>query len=459
VADSINDGAGYYLPDVSAQVLSDAAAPIALSGTYLDTSANGTVDRVDVTFTEQVSMDECEPGDFTFTGADAGSIAVSVCTIPNDEDLRFTITGASGADTNLAFGLDYTAANGEAGSIDDTNNVASADFSIASVTDGAGPMLTSVSPVNAETNVGLTDDVVLNFTEPIDTGSLTYTFSEEPTGISVAWTGSNSIATISHTGSYSGMADITFTVTAAPDVAANTFVGAISGVTHPFTFTTGSAGSTGYTAPYTPAPYIPVEPESSDSEGSEGADEDSGPTDWNSDQTDYVPEVAGTAASPVTGEQEEVNYVEPGMFITGASFDTVYYLDQDLKRRPFFNHQIFFTWADSFDVIIQVTDATLSTLDLGSPILPQAGVVLVKIQSDPRVYVLESSEDPYQPILRWIQDEATAIALYGEDWADYIIDISPTLFHRFQTDGEVIDQLSDYDVDSRVIKKREELVN
>jgi hypothetical protein len=64
-------------------------------------------------------------------------------------------------------------------------------------------------------------------------------------------------------------------------------------------------------------------------------------------------------------------------------------------------------------------------------VLPKPGVVLVKIQSDPRVYALENNlEDVYSPVLREIASESIARAMYGEAWADYVIDIEPTFFTK-----------------------------
>jgi len=164
-----------------------------------------------------------------------------------------------------------------------------------------------------------------------------------------------------------------------------------------------------------------------------------------------------TNRSPFTGEEETVTQgLVIGDVIVGQSYDTVYYLDSDLTRRPFMNAQIFFTWFDSFDEIKTVSDATLSVFALGEPMLPKSGVVLVKIQSDPKVYTVETFEgDISRILLRWIPSEETAISLYGSDWADYVIDLPPTIFTRFETG----DQMSDTEELPEVeMKRRIELV-
>jgi hypothetical protein len=160
----------------------------------------------------------------------------------------------------------------------------------------------------------------------------------------------------------------------------------------------------------------------------------------------------GMGPSPVTGEMEAITEVEAGDYIKGASYDTVYWVDENMVRHPFWDAQTYFTYEDSFDVIIDVSDATLPTLTLGSPMLPKVGVVLVKIQSDNRVYAL--AEDDGETALRWVADENIAIDVYGDDWADYVIDVDVTLFTKFTTGSDI---WMDEDIDTSMMKTRSHL--
>ncbi|KKU06208.1 MAG: hypothetical protein UX09_C0056G0001, partial [Candidatus Uhrbacteria bacterium GW2011_GWE2_45_35] len=139
-----------------------------------------------------------------------------------------------------------------------------------------------------------------------------------------------------------------------------------------------------------------------------------------------------TGPSPITGEDEAISTVVTGQFVRAYGFNTIYYIDEDGARRPFWDTNSFFAYADSFDEVVWVTDATLPTMTLGAPMLPAPGVVLVKIQSDPKVYAIDTDN-----ILRWVPDESTANALYGAAWADYIIDLEPTSFARFSSGGDM----------------------
>lgn len=145
-----------------------------------------------------------------------------------------------------------------------------------------------------------------------------------------------------------------------------------------------------------------------------------------------------------------------GYSVKAPSFTSVYYVTQE-SRRAFISSAVYFTWFDSFDDVVDVQDADLSAWSLSGLMLPKAGVVLVKIQSDSRVYALaENSANEFSPLLRAIPNEETAIALYGGDWADYVIDIEPTFFAKF-SQGE---QMSSSDiVDKSIMKKREDLTN
>ena len=162
-----------------------------------------------------------------------------------------------------------------------------------------------------------------------------------------------------------------------------------------------------------------------------------------------------TGTSPVTGEEESISSVSVGDYITSPSFSTVYYITEDEERRPFMDTNSFFTYQDSFDVVKEVTDATLPEFSLGSPMLPKTGVVLVKIQSDSTVYALgENDDDAFSPLLREIGSEELAIDLYGSAWADYVIDVEATFFPRFGS-GDEMDE--DDDVDTSIMKTRAKL--
>jgi len=184
------------------------------------------------------------------------------------------------------------------------------------------------------------------------------------------------------------------------------------------------------------------------------ADSVTEPTDTSSDnsQGSNVAENSGEyGASPVTGQQEAISEISTGQFIRSYSFSGIYYIDEDMVRHPFWDANSFFTYADSWNDVVWVTDATLPTMTLGSPMLPKENVVLVKIQSDPKVYAIDSDNT-----LRWVPSEIIANTLYGTGWADYVIDLEATIFARYSV-GE--NMTGSENINGSIMKTRFELVD
>lgn len=191
------------------------------------------------------------------------------------------------------------------------------------------------------------------------------------------------------------------------------------------------------------------------SPAAEGADDEAVDEEEDTEdaQDESAEDTSDVGVSPVTGEEESISDVAYGDYIRSEYFDTVYYIDMDsegdLVRRPFMDAQTFMTWQNDWDGVMTVTDATLPTIELGAPMLPKAGVVLVKIVSIAKVYAVEGDGT-----LRWITSEDVAEEMYGSDWADYVIDIADTLFPRFET-GDDLDSAED--VDTSDMKTRVEV--
>ncbi len=83
-------------------------------------------------------------------------------------------------------------------------------------------------------------------------------------------------------------------------------------------------------------------------------------------------------------------------------------------------------------------------------------MVLAKIQSVADVFYLDAGSDHMIPALRLISDEDMAISLFGSYWADYVIDIEPTFFTKFET-GTDIESGESLNTDESDMKKRVDL--
>ncbi len=147
---------------------------------------------------------------------------------------------------------------------------------------------------------------------------------------------------------------------------------------------------------------------------------------------------------------EESSDEYQGQYIKGESWTTVYYIDGTL-RYPFMDTQTFLTYEESFDDVMTVADDVLANYDIGRPMFPNPGVVLVKIQSIEKVYALTDSVT-----LRWITSEDLAVEMYGSDWAEYVIDVPVTAWGHF-TVGEDVEHDTEIVVDRDIMKTREEV--
>ena len=113
----------------------------------------------------------------------------------------------------------------------------------------------------------------------------------------------------------------------------------------------------------------------------------------------------------------------PGSLVKNISSFAVYFIGEDGKRHAFPNEQVYYTWFPDFTGVHTVTDADLAAVPLGKPMTVKPGTRLVKITTDPKVYAVGTGG-----VLHWVKSEAVAQALYGQDWALLVSDVSDALF-------------------------------
>jgi hypothetical protein len=116
----------------------------------------------------------------------------------------------------------------------------------------------------------------------------------------------------------------------------------------------------------------------------------------------------------------------------------VYYYDGS-TRHAFPNEKVFFTWYTSFDDVVVVTDEFMASLALGGNVTYRPGSMMVKFVSMNTVYVVGEEGE-----LRAVSSEDTAQDLYGEQWNEYIHDISDAFYSNY-TFGDDLANASDYD--------------
>ena len=116
---------------------------------------------------------------------------------------------------------------------------------------------------------------------------------------------------------------------------------------------------------------------------------------------------------------------------------TVYYCGLDGRRYAFPNRLTFLSWYEEGEPVRTVDEATLASIPLAGNVTYRPGRRLLKIQTDPKVYAVSKGG-----VLRWLPDEATAAAIYGDDWATRVDDVPDTFFADYVM-GEPLPSVTD----------------
>lgn len=112
---------------------------------------------------------------------------------------------------------------------------------------------------------------------------------------------------------------------------------------------------------------------------------------------------------------------------------TVYFVDDDGTRRPFWNEPVYFSWYADFSDVVKVSDEKLAAIPMGRPMLVRPGTWLVKAPYSPVVYTIEPGG-----LLRPISSETRARQLFGGDWALTVIDLDDAFLSHYEF-GEVLE--------------------
>ncbi|WP_380677084.1 beta strand repeat-containing protein [Salinigranum sp. GCM10025319] len=146
---------------------SDGAAPVRTAVEATDTNADGTVDRIDVTYSEDVSASSAETGDYSLGGTDAGAVSITGATASGSAveiDVSSSLSSPSVT-------LSYDATAGTADSVTDGTNAAGG-FTGVSVSDKTAPTLTAATTLDRDGD-GNVDAATLTFSEAVSDASVT----------------------------------------------------------------------------------------------------------------------------------------------------------------------------------------------------------------------------------------------------------------------------------------------
>ena len=134
--------------------------------------------------------------------------------------------------------------------------------------------------------------------------------------------------------------------------------------------------------------------------------------------------------------------IQAGDLIRGESYSAVYYYGLDGFRYVFPNDKTYFTWYSDFDDVKWVSDGDLADIQIGGNVTYKPGVRMIKINSDPTVYVVGAGGE-----IRGIPSETVASSLYGSTWNRQIDDVPDGFFSNY-TMGSELELASQFDRDA-----------
>jgi hypothetical protein len=144
----------------------------------------------------------------------------------------------------------------------------------------------------------------------------------------------------------------------------------------------------------------------------------------------YDPE-AERASSPTIDADKDLASASgvcvPGSLIKSRFLQSVFYCARDGRRYVFPNEKTYFTWFPDFTGVKTVSDSFLAQIPIGGNVTYRPGVRMLKLQSDPRVYAVS-----HGGVLRWVETEAVARALYGDAWNRMIDDLPEVFFADYR---------------------------
>ena len=141
--------------------------------------------------------------------------------------------------------------------------------------------------------------------------------------------------------------------------------------------------------------------------------------------------------APLASQAATTTAFGTGDLIKGSG-DTVYYFATNGKRFVFPNSKTYFTWYKDFSTVKTIPDGILSTIPLGGNVTYRPGVKMVKITTDPSVYVVDQGG-----VLRHVGSEQLAETLYTFAWKGQVEDIPDAFFINYRV-GTGIQTASDF---------------
>lgn len=133
-----------------------------------------------------------------------------------------------------------------------------------------------------------------------------------------------------------------------------------------------------------------------------------------------------------------------GHLIKGTTITTVYYLGPDGKRYVFPNDKTYLSWFPTFSYVRRLSDEELIKTPLSGNVTYKPGSRLVKIETDPRVYIVT-----HGGVLRELANEDIAKQIFGNNWRSQVDDLADPFFVNYKL-GQPITSANEFSLESEV---------
>lgn len=118
----------------------------------------------------------------------------------------------------------------------------------------------------------------------------------------------------------------------------------------------------------------------------------------------------------------------------------VYYWGEDGLRHAFPNEDVFYSWYEDFDNVIEISTSDMSDLRIGHNVTIKPGTSVVKFATSDDVYAVSEGG-----ILHHYLTTSLLVGDYGSDWSTRDLVVISDVFFGNYTIGSVIDSSADYD--------------
>ena len=151
--------------------------------------------------------------------------------------------------------------------------------------------------------------------------------------------------------------------------------------------------------------------------------------------------LAASTLAPLGGVQPVLaqSKLSEGTVVKVKGSTSLYYIGSAGKRYVFPNEQTFLSWYDDFSGVVEANPQDVAPLLIGGNVRYKPGALLIKIESDPKVYAVSSNG-----VIRWVKTETLAKQLYGDKW-NLLVDDVPVAFFANYNVGTAIESAAEFD--------------